>query len=109
MQADGIFREIVRYYGVTRRRRTRSAVCGWLTRATMQPNGYGSGQRLNASHLVESELEHLEWAMRQPTMHLLNARYWQRRVLEVKCGYELTAQQGLRIERMLKQLANLPG
>ncbi len=42
-------------------------------------------------------------------VHLLNARYWQRRVLEVKCGYELTAQQGVRIERMLKQLASRPG
>ena len=86
-----------------------SAGRGWLTRATMQPNGYGSGQRLNASHVVESELEHLEWAMRQPMVRLLNARYWQRRVLEVKCGYELTAQQGVRIERMLKQLASRPG
>jgi len=75
----------------------------------MQPNGYGSGQRLNASHVVESELEHLEWAMRQPMVHLLNARYWRRRVLEVKCGYELTAQQGVRIERMLKLLASRPG
>ena len=47
--------------------------------------------------------------MRQPMVRLLNARYWQRRVLEVKCGYELTAQQGVRIEKMLKQLASRPG
>jgi hypothetical protein len=74
----------------------------------MQPDEYGRGQRLSASHVVDSELEHLEWAMRQPVMHRLNTRYWQRRVLEVKCGYELTAQQGVRIERMLRQLASRP-
>lgn len=71
----------------------------------MQADGYRSEQRLNASHVVESELQHLEWATRQPTMRRLNARYWRRRVLEVRGGYELTAQQGARIERMLKQLA----
>ncbi|MBP0589063.1 hypothetical protein J8I87_04875 [Paraburkholderia sp. LEh10] len=75
----------------------------------MQLNGYGGGQRFNASHVVESELEHLEWATRQPVLSMLNARYWQRRVLEVKCGYELTEQQGVRIERILKQLASRPG
>lgn len=71
----------------------------------MQADGYRSEQRLNASHVVESELQHLEWATRQPSMRRLNARYWRRRVLEVRGVYELTAQQGVRIERMLKQLA----
>ncbi|MEM5437280.1 hypothetical protein [Paraburkholderia diazotrophica] len=74
----------------------------------MQADGYRSRQRLNATHVVESELQHLEWATRQPMMRRLNACYWRRRVLEVKGGYELTA-QGVRIERMLKQLADGAG
>ncbi|MEX3935044.1 hypothetical protein AB4Y32_25175 [Paraburkholderia phymatum] len=75
----------------------------------MQPDGYHSRQRLNATHVVESELQHLEWATRQPMMRRLNARYWRRRVLEVKGGYELTAQQGMRIDRMLRRLADRAG
>lgn len=67
------------------------------------------GQRFNASHVVDSELQHLEWATRQPMVHVLNAGYWRRRVLEVKCGFELTQQQGVRIETMLKRLADRPG
>jgi hypothetical protein len=102
------FAAIVLYIGVTRRRRAQQRRRGRLTRATMQPNGYGDGRRLNASYVVESELEHLERAMRQPMMRRLNAGYWRRRVLEVQCGYELTEQQGARIERMLQQLANCP-
>jgi hypothetical protein len=68
-----------------------------------------SGKRISASHVVDAELEHLEWATRQPVMRVLNAVYWRRRVLEVKSGYELTQQQGVRIERMLKQLADRSG
>ncbi|WP_407670841.1 hypothetical protein [Paraburkholderia franconis] len=64
---------------------------------------------MTATHVVESELQHLEWATRQPMMRRLNACYWRRRVLDVKGGYELTAQQGMRIERMLKQLADHAG
>jgi hypothetical protein len=75
----------------------------------MQTNGRGRGKRVSASHVVDAELEHLEWATRQPMVHVLNAGYWQRRVLGVKGGYELTQQQGVRIERMLKQLADRSG
>jgi hypothetical protein len=75
----------------------------------MQANGFGSGQRRNATHVVDAELQHLEWATRQPMLQRLNARYWVRRVLDVKCGYQLTQQQGARIERMLRQLAEQQG
>ena len=47
-------------------------------------------QRFNASHVVEAELEHLDWATRQPALRMLDAVYWRRRVLAVKCGFELT-------------------
>jgi hypothetical protein len=75
----------------------------------MQTTEYGWGQRRNALHVVEAELEHLEWATRQPMLQRLNAGYWRRRVLEVKCGYQLTGKQDERIERMLRQLAERPG
>jgi len=70
----------------------------------MQATGDNSGQRRNATHVVDAELVHLEWATRQPMLQRLNALYWQRRVLEVKCGYQLTQQQDVRIERMLRKL-----
>jgi hypothetical protein len=75
----------------------------------METNGHGWGQRRNATHVVDAELEHLEWATRQPMLQRLNACYWRRRVLEVKCGYQLTRQQDVRIEKMLRQLAERQG
>lgn len=63
-------------------------------------------RRYNASHVVEAELEHLDWATRQPAMHVLNAVYWRRRVLAVKCGFELTEQQRLRLEKILQRLGH---
>ncbi len=70
----------------------------------METNGSGRTTRLNASHVVDGELEHLEWATRQPMLDRLDAEYWRRRVLAVKSGYELTQQQEIRIERILKRL-----
>jgi hypothetical protein len=37
---------------------------------------------------------------------ILNAGYWRRRVLAVKAGYELTHQQGVRLEQILQRLGN---
>jgi hypothetical protein len=71
----------------------------------MEMNDRGHMPRRNASHVVDAELEHLEWATRQPSMAILDADYWRRRVLAVQSGYQLTQQQDLRIERILKRLA----
>ncbi|WP_083615109.1 hypothetical protein [Paraburkholderia sp. SOS3] len=65
--------------------------------------------RWNASHVVDAELEHLEWATRQPMLDMFDAQYWRRRVLAVQGSYQLTHQQGMRIERMLKRLAGPNG
>lgn len=70
----------------------------------METNKQGQARRMHALHMVETELEHLEWATRQPMIRALNAGYWRRRVLAVKCGFELTQQQGTRIERILQRL-----
>jgi hypothetical protein len=64
-------------------------------------------RRFNALHVVEAELEHLDWATRQPVVQMFNAGYWRRRVLAVKCGFELTHQQRARIEQILQRLDNL--
>ncbi|GGC29943.1 hypothetical protein GCM10011400_15740 [Paraburkholderia caffeinilytica] len=61
-------------------------------------------QRFNASHVVEAELEHLDWATRQPALRMLDAVYWRRRVLAVKCGFELTDLQVMRLEKILQRL-----
>ena len=71
----------------------------------METNEPGRARRRNASHVVDAELEHLEWATRQPSMAIFDASYWRRRVLAVQSGYELTRQQDVRIERILKRLA----
>jgi hypothetical protein len=65
----------------------------------------GDAPRWNASHVVDAELEHLEWATRQPMLDMFDARYWRRRVLAIQVSYQLTQQQGRRIEQMLKRLA----
>ncbi len=62
------------------------------------------GQRFNASHVVEAELVHLDWATKQPALRMLDAVYWRRRVLAVKCGFELTALQVTRLEKILQRL-----
>ena len=64
----------------------------------------GPAQRVHASHVVEAELAHLEWATRQPVDRTLSPDYWQRRVLAVKCRFELTPQQGQRVEAILKRI-----
>lgn len=71
----------------------------------MESKGSRQTQRFNALHVVETELNHLEWATRQPVISMLNAGYWRRRVLGVKGGFELTHQQGVRIEQMLRRLS----
>jgi hypothetical protein len=63
-------------------------------------------QRLSASHVVEAELEHLDWATRQPMVRMFNAGYWRRRVLAIRTAYELTHQQGVRIEQILQRLGD---
>lgn len=63
-----------------------------------------NGQRIQASHLVEAELAHLEWATRQPARHVLSTGYWRRRVLIVKAKFELTRQQRERAEMILMRL-----
>ncbi|WP_144143116.1 hypothetical protein [Paraburkholderia sp. BCC1884] len=63
-----------------------------------------AAQRFHASHVVEAELEHLEWATKQPALRMLDAGYWRRRVLAVKCGFELTELQGIRLEKILARL-----
>jgi hypothetical protein len=74
----------------------------------METDGSNRTPRRNASHVVDAELEHLEWATRQPMLDMFDAQYWRRRVLAVRGSYQLTHQQGMRIERMLKRLAG-PG
>ncbi|WP_027801395.1 hypothetical protein [Paraburkholderia dilworthii] len=64
-------------------------------------------KRFNASHVVEAELEHLEWATKQPAQRMLDPGYWRRRVLAVKCRFELTEQQVARVEKILQRLAAL--
>jgi hypothetical protein len=71
----------------------------------METKGSGRIPRRNASHVVDAELEHLEWATRQPMLDILDAQYWRRRVLALQSSYQLTHEQGIRIERMLRRLA----
>ncbi|ABE30176.1 hypothetical protein Bxe_A2787 [Paraburkholderia xenovorans LB400] len=63
-------------------------------------------QRLNASHVVEAELDHLDWATKQPAQRMLDAVYWRRRVLAVKCRFELTELQVMRLEKILQRLGH---
>ncbi|WP_345813793.1 hypothetical protein AAGS40_05860 [Paraburkholderia sp. PREW-6R] len=63
-------------------------------------------QRLHASYVVEAELEHLDWATRQPAQSMLDAGYWRRRVLAIKGGFELTAPQKTRLEKILQRLGD---
>ncbi|MBT2794418.1 hypothetical protein [Paraburkholderia strydomiana] len=64
-------------------------------------------KRFNASHVVEAELEHLDWATKQPAQRMLDAGYWRRRVLAVKCKFELSDQQVARVEKILQRLGPL--
>lgn len=70
----------------------------------MTSNRREPAQRFNALHVVEAELEHLDWATRQPGVRMFSAGYWRRRLLAVKCGFELTHQQRVRIEQILLRL-----
>ncbi|WP_027777265.1 hypothetical protein [Paraburkholderia caledonica] len=64
-------------------------------------------KRFNASHVVEAELEHLDWATKQPAQRMLDAGYWRRRVLAVKCKFELTDQQVAKVEKILQRIGPL--
>jgi hypothetical protein len=70
----------------------------------METNDRGRVPRRNASHVVDAELEHLEWATRQPSMAIFDAGYWRRRLLAVQSDYQLTRQQDLRLARILQRL-----
>ncbi|MGF6722992.1 hypothetical protein P3T43_002344 [Paraburkholderia sp. GAS41] len=70
----------------------------------MKSNGSQQAQRLSGSHVVDAELEHLDWATRQPMVHMFDAGYWRRRVLAIKTAYELNYLQGMRIEQILRRL-----
>jgi hypothetical protein len=72
----------------------------------MDKRNPGRAQRLSASHVVEAELVHLNWATRQPAQRMLDAVYWRRRVLAVKCGFELTEQQVMQLEKILQRLGH---
>jgi hypothetical protein len=72
----------------------------------MESKGSRQAQRFSASHVVEAELEHLDWATQQPMVRMFNAGYWRRRVLAIKAAYELTHQQGVRIEQILQRLGD---
>jgi hypothetical protein len=63
-------------------------------------------QRFTASHVVEAELDHVDWATRQPALRMLDAVYWRRRVLAVKCGFELRDLQVMRLEKILQRLGH---
>ena len=63
-------------------------------------------QRFTASHVVEAELEHLDWATRQPALHLFDTSYWRRRVLAVKGRFELTERQLMQLEKILLRLGS---
>ncbi|MBB5445853.1 MULTISPECIES: hypothetical protein [unclassified Paraburkholderia] len=60
-------------------------------------------RRVLAAHVAEAELEHLDWATRQPA-HLFDAGYWRRRVLAVKGRFELTERQLTQLEKILRRL-----
>jgi hypothetical protein len=64
-------------------------------------------QRLNALHVVEAELEHLDWATKQPALRRLDVLHWRRRVRAVKDGFELTEQQVTRLKRILQRLGHV--
>jgi hypothetical protein len=72
----------------------------------MDRKNLGRAQRLTASHVVKAELEHLDWATKQPALRMLDAAYWRRRVLAVKCGFELTEQQVMQLEKILQRLGH---
>jgi hypothetical protein len=61
-------------------------------------------RRLLASHAVQAELEHLDWATKQPALHMFDANYWRRRVLAVNGGFELTEQQVRKVQTILQRL-----
>jgi hypothetical protein len=63
-----------------------------------------STRRVLAAHVVDAELEHLDWATQQPSLHLFDAGYWRRRVLAVKGRFELTERQLRHLERILRRL-----
>ncbi|OAJ54402.1 hypothetical protein A6V36_06720 [Paraburkholderia ginsengiterrae] len=72
----------------------------------MNGNKLACAQRFNASHVVEAELLHLDWATKQPAQRMLDAGYWRRRLLAVKCGFELTDLQVRRLEKILQRLGH---
>ncbi|WP_175157845.1 hypothetical protein [Paraburkholderia fynbosensis] len=61
-------------------------------------------RRLSASRVVEAELDHLDWATKQPALRMLDAVYWRRRVRAVKCRLELTVERVMQLEKILQRL-----
>ncbi|MFT4069684.1 hypothetical protein [Paraburkholderia sp.] len=70
----------------------------------MNGNKPAHARRLLASHVVDAELEHLDWATKQPALHMFDTGYWRRRVLGVKGKFELTEQQVRQLEKILQRL-----
>jgi hypothetical protein len=63
-----------------------------------------AARRVQAQHVVEAELNHLDWATRQPPNPMLNVEYWRRRLLAVQRQFELTLKQCERVEEILRRL-----
>jgi hypothetical protein len=71
----------------------------------MQQTESKSVRRVHALHLVDADLDHLERAIRQPENRMLNMQYWERRVRSVRHQFELTREQGARVDAILERLA----
>ncbi|TKC81667.1 hypothetical protein FAZ69_27270 [Trinickia terrae] len=63
-----------------------------------------AARRVQAQHVVEAELNHLEWATRQPPNRMFDVEYWRRRLLAVQRQFELTLKQCERVEEILRRL-----
>ena len=68
-----------------------------------KPAGTG---RVFAAHVVEAELEHLDWATQQPALQLFDTGYWRRRVLAVEGRFELTERPLMQLEKILRRLGS---
>jgi hypothetical protein len=68
-----------------------------------------NARRVSALQLVEADLDHLERAICQPATRMLDAHYWRRRVLSVRREFELTHEQGARVDEILRRLAERGG
>ena len=71
----------------------------------IQQTTSASVRRVYALHLVDADLDHLERAIQQPENRMLNVHYWERRVRSVRHQFELTREQGARVDAILERLA----